>query len=89
MSFFEVQTEDLVAAGALVANSVAGSGAGGVPSGALAGTPAESEYEEFVSAVTGALGSAEGAVRALSGALRATGGSYQSSEDWAASQMEA
>lgn len=43
----------MVAAGALVAGSMGIAGAGASMSGALAGTPAEAAYEEFVTAANG------------------------------------
>jgi hypothetical protein len=89
MSFFAVQSEELVAAGAVVAGGLGSAGAGRGLSGALAGTPAEAAYEEFVAAASGALGSVDGAVGALSGALRGAGCAYQATENSAASKLEA
>jgi hypothetical protein len=89
MSFFAVQSEELVAAGGMVAGSLGSAVAGRGLSGALVGTPAEAAYEEFVAAVAGAAGSVDGAVGALSGALRGAGGAYQATENSAASKLKA
>jgi hypothetical protein len=91
MSTFQVQTEALTAASAVVAraNSDVGSGHAGLKSssGALAGTPAETAYAIFVGAADTALGSLDSATAALSPALNEAAAAYQLADQAAAASM--
>jgi hypothetical protein len=93
MSTFQVQTEALTAASAVVvrANSDVGTGHAGLKSssGALAGTPAETAFAIFIGAADNALGSLESATTGLSRALNEAAAAYQLADQAAAASMPA
>lgn len=91
MSTFQVQTEALTAASAVVARSNldVGQGHAGLKgsSGALAGTPAEVAFTIFVTAADTALQSLDTATTGLSRALNEAAMAYQLADQAAAKSM--
>ena len=91
MPYFQVASEALTAAGALIgadAGELASAqGAFGGESAACMDTPAQGACEAFASAVDGVVGTAQEAVQALGGALKEAAFAYQSADAAAATSL--